>query len=107
MSRCRICGRYNDIFEWSPEERENYKPHLCFECYQESLTAPEEPDEDTEQEEMEESTSEVDDAPDIQSSEEENLNENNSMEEENNDQESEPLSDEASRIQNIRRMLFG
>lgn len=99
MSRCRVCGKYTDCFEWPVEERENYKPNLCFECYQETLASEdnESQDEDTED------ISEVDDAPDIQTDE----SNNQEMEEETNDQESEPLSDEAQSIQNIRRMLFG
>ena len=99
MARCRVCGKYTDYYEWNPEERENYKPNMCFDCYQESLAS--EDDNETQEDDTED-ISEVDDSPDLQ----EDDGEQQETEEEN-DQESEPLSDEAQNIQNIRRMLFG
>jgi len=105
VARCRICGKYNDIFEYPEEQRGNYKPGLCYSCYVESLKNDQEDDQPEDEntgycEPEAEDDPEIDDTPD--------LPDDNSQEEEvSDDQESDALSDEERNIQNIKRMLFG
>ena len=108
MSRCRVCGNYCDIFEYPPEERENYHPNLCFTCYQESLQNND--DEEADDPNTEFGMTEVkpdpedDDTPDLQASNDDDTNE---TEDDANATESEPLPDDTDSIANIKRMLFG
>lgn len=110
MARCRECGRYVDIYEYSEEDRPNYVPHLCYACYQEKLNQPEE--DETPDAEDEFGMGEIkpnpddDDSPIIPDDEEQSDNNEQDMEENQNDK-SDPLPDEVSSIENIRRMLFG
>ena len=101
MSRCRLCGSYNDYFEWNPEYREFYNPHICFSCYQEQLSQEDDDLETDEPEEIE------DDAPDLQAADSATENDNLETEETTDDTESEPLPDDTRSIENIKRMLFG
>lgn len=111
MSRCRVCGGYCDVFDYPEDQRENYRPNVCFNCYQEQLAQ-----EDDEQEADDPNTEfgmtevkpnpEDDDTPDLQDFDNDE-NENNEMEENNDDEESEPLPDDTLSITNIKRMLFG
>ncbi len=110
MAKCRTCGKYNDVFEWPEEDRPNYVPHLCYACYQEKLNQPEE--DETPDAEDEFGMGEIkpnpddDDSPIIPDDEEQSDNNEQDMEENQNDK-SDPLPDEVSSIENIRRMLFG
>lgn len=104
MSRCRNCGRYSDVFEWPEDERENYKPGLCYSCYKESLNESEEDSEDDPESEFGITDPvvdpEFDDTP--------NLEENEQEESEVvDDEKSDIVSDEEQSIQNIKRLLFG
>ena len=39
MSRCRICGKYSDPYEWPEEFLPNFRQDMCFDCYQQALNA--------------------------------------------------------------------
>ena len=31
--RCRLCGKYTDLYEWPQDHIDEYKPRLCYDCY--------------------------------------------------------------------------
>lgn len=37
MSKCVKCGKYNDRFEWPPDQVDQFRPDLCYDCYQAEL----------------------------------------------------------------------
>lgn len=110
MAKCRVCGKYHDVYEWPLEEQPNYVPHMCYGCYQDNLNQS-----DDEEEESDPNNDygigelkpdpEDDDTPII--SDEDDQFDNTEQLEENKNDESDSLPDEVSALQNIRRMLFG
>ena len=110
MAKCSVCGSYNDPFEWPSDEVPNYRPDMCFNCFQtardEGTLEPEEGDSPDQPDQDEEPTvdPEIDDSPCF------NDSENNETLEDENDESNEPgdeIPDEATNIQNLRKMLFG
>lgn len=110
MAKCSVCGSYNDPYEWPEAEAPNYRPDLCFNCFQvardEGTLDSEEEDNSDQQDQDEEPTvdPEIDDSPCFSESD------NNETSEEENDESNEPgdeIPDEATNIQNLRKMLFG
>ena len=110
MARCSVCSNYFDVYEWPEEERINFRPDMCFNCFQtardEGTLDPEEDDIPDQTDQVEEPTvdPEIDDSPCFTDLE------NNETSEDENDESNEPgdeIPDEATNIQNLRKMLFG
>ena len=109
MSRCRICGKYVDVYEWPAEEQLHFRPDLCYSCYQAEQQS--EADEAEDAENFDPNTeygmSEVkpdpedDDAPDLGP-------ESDNIDELENQPDEPPIeSDEERSLKNIQQMLFG
>jgi len=111
MSRCARCGKYVDAFEWPEHAMSDFRPNLCYSCFQEEKLEQESDEE--EEDNFDPNTgygmSEVkpnpddDDTPDLGDIQD---IENTELEE-SHDTESEPLSDEEQSIRNLQRLLFG
>ena len=37
VPKCKVCGAYNGIAQWPPEERPCYTPDKCLECTQKEI----------------------------------------------------------------------
>ena len=110
MARCSVCGSYSDPYEWPADEASNYRPDMCFNCYQQARdegTLETEEDDSPDQSEQDEEPTvdpEIDDSPCFAETD------NNETSEEENDESNESgngIPDEAANIQNLRKMLFG
>lgn len=111
MSRCRICGKYSDPYEWPEEFLPNFRQDMCFDCYQQALNAGEfdqdDDDSDDEQDSEPEIDPEIDDTPILEDDDSDQPQDKE--EEETLDATTDPGNepDESANIRNLRKMLFG